>query len=64
MVSVFHKLQLILSLFASFLHSIGFIVLWKIEQKNPYLITQRLYLLNLSESSRIRLITLLHIWYL
>ena len=40
--------KLTLSTIASLLHSVGFIILWKVKQKNPYLATQRLYLLSLS----------------
>ena len=38
---------------ASILHSFGFFVLWKVKQKNPYLATQRLYLMHLSVSENI-----------
>ena len=38
---------------ASILHSFGFFVLWRVKQKNPYLATQRLYLMHLSISENI-----------
>ena len=41
-------LKVFLSLTASFLHCVGFWALWHVKQTNPYLITQRLYLLHLS----------------
>jgi len=37
-----------LSIIASLLHCVGFWALWHVKQSNPYLSTQRLYLLNLS----------------
>ena len=43
-------LNVFLSFLASFLHCVGFWALWNVKQTNPYLITQRLYLLHLSLS--------------
>lgn len=37
-----------LSAMACILHTVGFWALWHVKQTNPYLVTQRLYLLNLS----------------
>ena len=45
-----HVLKVCLSFAASFLHCIGFWALWNVKQRNPYLVTQRLYLLHLSLS--------------
>ena len=41
-------IKIILSAVASLLHTIGFYVLWNVRQRNPYMATQRLYLMNLS----------------
>ena len=41
-------IKVFLSFTASLLHSVGFWALWHVKQTNPYLITQRLYLLHLS----------------
>ena len=41
-------IKVTLSVIASLLHSVGFVILWKVKQKNPYLATPQLYLLNLS----------------
>ena len=43
-------LKVLLSFIASFLHCVGFWALWNVKQTNPFLITQRLYLLHLSLS--------------
>ena len=50
MAETIYILKVFLSFIASFLHCVGFWALWNVKQTNPYLITQRLYLLHLSLS--------------
>jgi len=38
-------IKIILSAVASLLHTLGFYVLWNVRQSNPYMATQRLYLM-------------------
>ena len=45
--TVYTLINLGLCLVACVLHSFGFYILWKVKQKNPYLATQRLYLMHL-----------------
>ena len=53
-------LRLVLSVIAAVLHTFGFFVLWHVKQHNPYLITQRLYLIQLSVSENAHSIFLAH----
>lgn len=53
-------LRLVLSVIAALLHTFGFFALWRVKQHNPYLITQRLYLIQLSVSENAHSIFLAH----
>ena len=53
MAKTIYVLKVFLSFIASFLHCVGFWALWNVKQTNPYLITQRLYLLHLSLSENV-----------
>ena len=53
MTKTIYILKVILSFIASSLHCVGFWALWHVKQTNPYLITQRLYLLHLSLSENV-----------
>ena len=53
-------LRLVLSIIASLLHTFGFYALWSVKRNNPYLMTQRLYLIHLSVSENAHSIFLAH----
>ena len=57
-------LRLVLSIIASLLHSFGFFALWSVKQHNPYLATQRLYLIHLSVAENAHSIFLAHYYAL
>ncbi|XP_066931031.1 uncharacterized protein [Clytia hemisphaerica] len=56
-------LKSVLSFAASLLHCVGFWALWNVKQSNPYMITQRLYLLHLSLAENFHSF-FLGIWYI
>ena len=45
--------KVVLSIVACTLHSIGFWALWKVKQRNPFKVAQRLYLMNLSVAENV-----------